>query len=553
MPAKTKTPLDAASHSQDLVEETVLVPARITRSGNSQGSKKAKTSSAGKRVRSASDVQDEPPRKKSTGAEKQTMTSKSQSRRTFSSKPLPQPKPASQLASQPTRSTKIPRAAVINIDTDRDEEASSPIHSYSIAEKKKKNKHSESSDDNRSYSKSDELSDNEDDDDNEAEIDLMQEAPITCTPPLRRTGKILAQPQDAPTPMHYSNSSDDNATPLPSRYLPSRPFKEPKKSLQATKSKHKQETPQTLVKPEKQKVTEWPPCTDLILPRSSSKLQLKDQPMYLKGVISDAMAIVPLHLIFKKLFPPVSDSASLVSTCLCEAVRQRINDNPGVEEYKTIKDRLVSDSDWVRQMGPAILQRVSNARNEFRKLAVPSVRANYILVYRDLAEKVNVLLNDSNYLYPSAGWKSNSNEISHQERGQPFFHIGILEVAHQLLHDYNPDSTEGFCPVTSARFPDQPEAPPALIALAATLVYACLSDWTTGEYKAVNFTTGLFSQEYERHLKWLSDSRDANEKNTHDLLYKLWKAIINDRGLSQHSARSSKLPDINDLDMSGEV
>ncbi|KAJ7603584.1 hypothetical protein FB45DRAFT_960189 [Roridomyces roridus] len=104
---------------------------------------------------------------------------------------------------------------------------------------------------------------------------------------------------------------------------------------------------------------------------------------------------------------------------------------------------------------------------------------------------------------------------------------------------------------TNTKHPELLELPDAMVALAATAVYAALIEYrTTGERQVINFTEAAYEDTYRNHLKTLADTRAYAPVATHRLLHRLYLEAMDTHAAQPAAGSSSTL--VNLIDVPGD-
>ncbi|KAJ7803600.1 hypothetical protein B0H14DRAFT_3776937 [Mycena olivaceomarginata] len=95
---------------------------------------------------------------------------------------------------------------------------------------------------------------------------------------------------------------------------------------------------------------------------------------------------------------------------------------------------------------------------------------------------------------------------------------------------------------TSKKHPTHLELPDAMVALAATALYAALLEYrTTGERQVIAFTEGAYEDTYRNHMKTLADTRDAAPVALHKVLHGLFNDVTDGKATAPEAGSSATL------------
>ncbi|KAG1878249.1 hypothetical protein F4604DRAFT_2001560 [Suillus subluteus] len=140
------------------------------------------------------------------------------------------------------------------------------------------------------------------------------------------------------------------------------------------------------------------------------------------------------------------------------------------------------------------------------------------------ADQVEELLKSHKYIFPT----DNNGKVLGD---QPFCDEGIVDILHQSMFDGENSigvrSHEDFVLVLDDN--DEPELPVAMVALVATITYAILMDWRSGNppssSQVKSFNATLHIGVYKAHEATLTRIFECGKKKYHALMARLYKAV----------------------------
>ncbi|KIL59900.1 hypothetical protein M378DRAFT_180660 [Amanita muscaria Koide BX008] len=249
--------------------------------------------------------------------------------------------------------------------------------------------------------------------------------------------------------------------------------------------------------------TIWPAYTNLL--RGQRDVALNVQSYELKLIVRRAMDLVEERIRFQNAFPTlvtrtVWNRSALVEACALLGTTAHIARMR--ERYEIFKERMRVDSEYIGEISKALLDpRISILRGDTKLAAINNTRLAYGL--RDgCAQKVQELLTGARYIYPIGA-------------NGPFENIAVIGTLRDDLFLKNISIVTKF----PLRFrvedqdseTDSHKLSPAMIALAATAVFAALKEWELGHRVQTHFTANLFDSIYRTHIKHLEKIQALNE------------------------------------------
>ncbi|KAG1900007.1 uncharacterized protein F5891DRAFT_1173357 [Suillus fuscotomentosus] len=182
--------------------------------------------------------------------------------------------------------------------------------------------------------------------------------------------------------------------------------------------------------------------------------------------------------------------------------------------------------------------RLSAFRTGIKKLAHQIVVSRFAL-RRGCSNEVEELLKSHKYIFPT-------NQNGKVLGDQPFCDEAMIDTLHQSLFDgensIGVQSHEDFVSVLDGN--DEPELPIAMVALIATVIYAILMDWRSGNppssSQVKSFNATVYISVYKAHEATLTRIFEGGKKKYHALMARLYKAVcVSDNVLLPSGALSN--------------
>ncbi|KAJ7509402.1 hypothetical protein B0H11DRAFT_2427833 [Mycena galericulata] len=286
------------------------------------------------------------------------------------------------------------------------------------------------------------------------------------------------------------------------------------------------------------------PSARIVPPAPGKKdILLNSQTEELQRVLRSAISLVKTGLIFEDSYPPILSRAGFARAYLVSAA-------DGIPEAKHIRERLGTDLKYAAILADILLDRINILRGDTKRTATNVVPGFFQIAglsevkTKELIEKV---LKDHRYIFPT---DPQTNQQQRLMTEKPFHHPALRAVIKDGIFTRNFKSNNMHLFIsTSKKHPKQLELPDAMVALAATAVYAALLEYrTTGERQTVAFTEGAYEDTYRNHMKTLSDTRDAAPIALHKVLHTLYNDVTDGKSSVPEAGSSATLIDVPESD-----
>ncbi|KAJ7442950.1 hypothetical protein B0H11DRAFT_2345645 [Mycena galericulata] len=285
------------------------------------------------------------------------------------------------------------------------------------------------------------------------------------------------------------------------------------------------------------------PSARIVPPAPGKKdILLNSQTEELQRVLRSAISLVKTGLIFEDSYPPILSRAGFARAYLVSAA-------DGIPEAKHIRERLGTDLKYAAILADILLDRINILRGDTKRTATNVVPGFFQIAglsevkTKELIEKV---LKDHRYIFPT---DPQTNQQQRLMTEKPFHHPALRAVIKDgiFTHNFKSNNMHLFIS-TSKKHPKQLELPDAMVALAATAVYAALLEYrTTGERQTIAFTEGAYEDTYRNHMKTLSDTRDAAPIALHKVLHTLYNDVTDGKSSVPEAGSSATLINLVDV------
>ncbi|KAG2131200.1 hypothetical protein BD769DRAFT_1386873 [Suillus cothurnatus] len=260
----------------------------------------------------------------------------------------------------------------------------------------------------------------------------------------------------------------------------------------------------------------WPEFTDLVYEADGS-INLRAQNARIQIVLKTAVLELKKIAVFENVFPTITEKRKMAMRALSTAAYEH--------KERAILKRLKNDIDYAAALASVVHPegRISAFRTSIKKLAHQIVVSRFGLK-KGCADQVEELLKSHKYIFPT---DSNGKVLG----DQPFCDEGIVDILHQSMFDGENSigvrSHEDFVSVLDDN--DEPELPVAMVALVATITYAILMDWRSGNppssSQVKSFNATLHISVYKAHEATLTRIFECGKKKYHALMARLYKAV----------------------------
>ncbi|KAJ7730706.1 hypothetical protein DFH07DRAFT_703844, partial [Mycena maculata] len=241
---------------------------------------------------------------------------------------------------------------------------------------------------------------------------------------------------------------------------------------------------------------------------------LNSQTEELQRVLRGSINAVKTGLLFQDSYPPIISRAGFARAYLVSAA----------EDLPEAVHALGKDLKYAAILADILLDRINILRGDIKRTAA-SVVPGYFqfagLNESNTKELIEKLLKDHRYIFPV------DPQTQRLKTEKPFHHPALRAVIKEGVFNRNFKANNMHLFIsTSKKHPRQLELPDAMVALAATAVYASLLEYrATGERQTIAFTEGAYEDTYRNHMKILSDTRDAAPIALHKVLHGLYNAV----------------------------
>ncbi|KAF8325725.1 hypothetical protein F5887DRAFT_1085230 [Amanita rubescens] len=266
----------------------------------------------------------------------------------------------------------------------------------------------------------------------------------------------------------------------------------------------------------------WPWYTDIVK-GPKGDLSLNFQMYELRLIVRKAIRLLEEKVRFEHGFPSAIQRDGWGRTCLqkaCENIREW-SDGEVKYRYKMFHERFTADDEYVGEISTLLDPRISLLRGATKAAAVINTRNAYDLGKGNTQQLIQELLQSKCYIYPPT-----PNGLGYQ-REKPFEHNAIIGTLR--------DDLFGGANTIIHLFPDHFKLgeqasyalTPAMVALAATAVYAAIREWETGRYVSTHFSANIFADIYRNHVTHLLEIQAKNRPAYESLMRRLFRLASN--------------------------
>ncbi|KAF8996925.1 hypothetical protein BDQ17DRAFT_1429433 [Cyathus striatus] len=246
-------------------------------------------------------------------------------------------------------------------------------------------------------------------------------------------------------------------------------------------------------------------------------IKLTDQPSNLQTTIRSSIQEVVGDTLFKDAFPSLDDTYKPFRKVL-HATAQQL-------KYSHLAHRFTKDPDFGKQVARLIAQRLADIHGKLKNMAndkVPAIYGLEKLNYDECRKCVHDLMKQTSYIYA----RKLTGEI---DGGKPFQHPAIISLLRDGIFQAKrkpliADHVHRFkSTVTDGIGKNEFEIPAAMLALIATMVYACLIDWQTGERNSrSDFSADFLADVYKDHIEFLGNILDGSKAKYHRMMHNIY-------------------------------
>ncbi|KAJ7120546.1 hypothetical protein C8R43DRAFT_1136719 [Mycena crocata] len=285
----------------------------------------------------------------------------------------------------------------------------------------------------------------------------------------------------------------------------------------------------------------WDITTRLALPALNKEIGMTAQHPELQFVLRNSISLVKIFVLFVNAYLPQVTRAGTARPFIIEAAEIR-------HASHFILERLLADPGFGTILAPIVLDRTNLLRGGMKRCAGNCVLAFYGLVDLDaekMKTRIEELLQDHRYIFPT------DPKTGQLQLDKPFRHGSIRFVLKEEIF-----SSPSFVSQNIDRFParydkkpDERECPDAMVALAATAVYAALVEYRmTGQRQTIAFTEDAYQGTHNNHIATLEQVRENAPRATHKVLHELFKEVgASNKAANAASGSSAALIHLVDL------
>ncbi|KIM34909.1 hypothetical protein M413DRAFT_32927 [Hebeloma cylindrosporum] len=276
----------------------------------------------------------------------------------------------------------------------------------------------------------------------------------------------------------------------------------------------------------------WPAHARIIPnPSGNGDMRLQEQDPLISRLIRDGMEVVTKHALFTHAWPDVDSGAAFRSDILQRVTKSRRASDPNVVD---VIERVKVDAEFAKELSVAMVSRLPILRSPIKMSASTEIAGFMLGKGSRCVERVKALKEKDLYIFPG-DWAPGN--LWKPESHRPFLNDALIDI---LKTSFFATSTAvGFkfqnSYVSTVDGRTEPELPIAMVALAATGMYAALSDWSGGT-QVVNsngrvgakFEGNLFVGTYRRLVGVLEALQKQSPIGFHSILSELYTKVIGD-------------------------
>ncbi|KAF8637759.1 hypothetical protein AX14_010269, partial [Amanita brunnescens Koide BX004] len=275
----------------------------------------------------------------------------------------------------------------------------------------------------------------------------------------------------------------------------------------------------------------WPEYTNLGRSPPGNTITLKFQAYEVKLVIRKAINLIEGRVRFRDAFPPLPKRSQWCRDCFEKACEGFANSSPSgaKEKYMMIRERLDSDHEYFKEASslPVMWHDQDGCSQQCIKCLQPPC-----WVFRNSARTTE---EKAIYLPPGTkhmDFHSSLLPVLMMRKGRdylrekPFEHDAIIGTLWDTLFT---NKTRTIVQQFPGCFKPNQERTyalsPAMVALAATAVFAALKEWELGFRNAIQFTTNLYHGVYLDHIKGLNEIKEEKPLAYTSLMRRLFHMV----------------------------
>ncbi|KAG2366132.1 hypothetical protein BDR07DRAFT_1480546 [Suillus spraguei] len=279
----------------------------------------------------------------------------------------------------------------------------------------------------------------------------------------------------------------------------------------------------------------WPEFTDLVYSADGS-INLKAQNIWTQNMLKTAVLELEKASLFDNAFPNITQKRKMALKAVHNATVKH-------KEYAIAK-WVKHDFDYTVALASILEGQLSSFCTNLKKLAHQIVVSCFALK-KGCTDEVEDLIKGHKYIFPTDAKGKVFGD-------QSFCDKSIIDTIQLSIFDgKNPigvQSCQDFVSVLDGN--DNPELPIAIVCLIATIIYAILKDWSSGNppssTQVKSFNASFHINVYKAHQATLSCIFDGSPKKYHVLMAHLYKAVS---GAVESSAFTGSLNACDYLDL----
>ncbi|PPQ63321.1 hypothetical protein CVT24_006766 [Panaeolus cyanescens] len=239
------------------------------------------------------------------------------------------------------------------------------------------------------------------------------------------------------------------------------------------------------------------------------------------------------------------------------------------KSYQLHKERIATDQDVVREVGQWVVDRLPGYRNQFYSSAVKhGVAAFRLGTGPDCAARVTALIRDKLYVYPGT-WGVEDGNGSDEDAKPIWLPTRYTDTESRRLQAYLNESISTVISssvfrskrhwghrhkgsfVSSHRdYPNEPELPIPMVAIAATAIHAVINGWTDGKPTSDRFVGDTYRDTYLGHVASLEDIKERAPNSFHYIMSTLYQRVLPGEKVSDGPLDSRQSGPLKGVDMS---
>ncbi|CDO69798.1 hypothetical protein BN946_scf184766.g43 [Trametes cinnabarina] len=256
----------------------------------------------------------------------------------------------------------------------------------------------------------------------------------------------------------------------------------------------------------------------IVYPPQGGVLALKAQHLDIQDVISATRRRLERNIVTLDAFPDARDRGRSVRMAMVETVKTL----QPPERYAGLVMRMVTDGDFTRALSTIPNQRISSFRGKVKEKSDIAVAAAYGLVSGNAKERIEWLLPELIYIYPTDFEKKSIVE------NKPYQHPIIASVLRETFFKGPQAFASKNEDIFTSSLPQRPEKeiPMVMLALVGTAIHASLLDWSSGDSAGVSsFSADRYVDAYKEHIIFMKGIKSSSAIKYHVMMYKLYNTV----------------------------